>query len=93
MISFHSLEDGAVKRKFRDLAKKDVGRTYTSISRIGQRTERQRPEVRLLNDARKRYKGLLEQFGMTPSFRTRVTSKTDDPEDELEEWKRKHATG
>ncbi len=66
-------------------------RVYTTISRIGQKMDRQRPEVRLLNEARKRYKALLEQFGMTPSSRTRVTSKTDDPEDELEAWKRKYA--
>ncbi|KKL11432.1 hypothetical protein LCGC14_2545870, partial [marine sediment metagenome] len=55
---------------------------------------RPRPEVSIASDAWKRACNMLQQFGMTPSSRTRLV--VDDPDKDkkpFEEWKRGAGSG
>ena len=49
----------------------DEGTTYTSVTEKGEIT-RPHPEVAMASDAYRRAQGMLVEFGMTPSSRTRV---------------------
>ena len=49
------------------------GLTYERISDRGGSSIVARPEVAIRNDAWKRYKSMLLEFGLTPSARTRVS--------------------
>lgn len=48
------------------------GPTYECLTKSGDRMRRQRPEVAIAQDAWRRAKMMLEQFGLTPATRPRV---------------------
>jgi P27 family predicted phage terminase small subunit len=59
---------------------------YTKTGDLLKTTTEQRPEVRIRSDAAKRLKSLMEQFGLTPSARAKLTvapAKADPLEDYL----------
>lgn len=60
--------------------------TYAVASQDGQLTWRKRPEVEIAQDAWRRAKTMLTEFGLTPAARSRVSGKTADPGDPLEKW-------
>jgi P27 family predicted phage terminase small subunit len=62
------------------------GRTLETVSTMGNPIIKNRPEAALMNDAWKRAKSMLTEFGLTPSSRTGVSvvQKTEaDPLDKL----------
>jgi len=54
------------------------GRFQLRISEIDDRIERVRPAQTQLADAERRFKGMMAEFGMTPSSRSRLTTANDD---------------
>ncbi len=50
------------------------GATYWSTSEDGSKMKRANPNVAIASDAAKRYRGLLAEFGLTPSSRTKVSA-------------------
>ncbi|MBF8255859.1 MAG: phage terminase small subunit family [Anaerolineales bacterium] len=47
---------------------------------------RARPEVKIASDAWKRIRAMMQEFGLTPSARTRVKGQGEGEADELEAW-------
>ena len=62
------------------------GMTYTCTTKSGEVVIKARPEVRIASDAWKRLKGILAEFGFTPSSRTRIDALEDSEPDPLEEF-------
>lgn len=60
----------------RDVVRKK-GRTYTVKMGTGSIAYRERPEVRMMETAWQQVRGIMGEFGLTPSARTRVS--TTDP--------------
>lgn len=83
----------------RDFVKKH-GRTYTVSIQKGEELDaesglmtpvwelryRVRPEVIIKQEAWKRIRAMMQEFGMTPSARSRVTAKAAVDEDPVEAW-------
>lgn len=53
---------------------KTCGRFQTVTTQSGDQMERARPAMTQLNDAERRFKGMMCEFGLTPSARTRVAT-------------------
>jgi P27 family predicted phage terminase small subunit len=51
------------------------GPTYKCVTKAGDMMVRQRPEVAIAQDAWRRAKMMLEQFGLTPAARSRVEAR------------------
>jgi P27 family predicted phage terminase small subunit len=51
------------------------GSTYRCVTKSGDVMQRQRPEVAIAQDAWRRAKMMLEQFGLTPVARSRVQAR------------------
>jgi len=62
------------------LALKD-GCTYTTTTESGDEMQRSKPEVALLSDLGKQIRGLLSDFGMNPSARSKVSVATGSTQD------------
>lgn len=60
--------------------------TYSVAGKDGALTWRKRPEVEIAQDAWRRAKTMLTEFGLTPAARSRVSGKVDEPTDPLEKW-------
>lgn len=56
----------------------DNGRFQTVTTKSGDRMERARPAATMLADAERRFRGMMVEFGLTPSARTRVAVTGDD---------------
>lgn len=75
---------------------KKHGRTYTVSVQVGTDPEtgdpvieqryRVRPEVVITQEAWKRIRPMMQEFGMTPSARSRVTAKSAADDDPVESW-------
>ena len=63
---------------------RDSGQTYEAQTRYGT-TIRRRPEVAIANEAGKRARALLAEFGLTPSSATRVTGLPAETSDEFDD--------
>jgi P27 family predicted phage terminase small subunit len=59
---------------------------YSVVAENGSITWRKRPEVEIAQDAWRRAKTMLTEFGLTPAARSRVSGKTADSGDPLEKW-------
>lgn len=59
---------------------------YAVASKDGDLTWRKRPEVEIAQDAWRRAKTMLTEFGLTPAARSRVSGKAADMSDPLEKW-------
>lgn len=53
------------------------GRVYETVTETGSTIFRPRPEVAMLADADRRFKGYLVEFGLTPAARTKVKADGD----------------
>jgi len=51
---------------------KNKGRTFETTNQNGDLMVRARPEVGMLSDADRRFKGYLIEFGLTPAARSRL---------------------
>jgi P27 family predicted phage terminase small subunit len=60
------------------------GATYWSTSEDGSKLKRANPNVAIASDAAKRYRGLLAEFGLTPSSRTKVSTAPNSEVDPLD---------
>lgn len=75
--------------QWRDLRKvlDKEGHTYQTTSQTGDILFKARPEVAMAADAWKRISSMLQQFGLTPSARSKVNAQEKEPEkDPLEEF-------
>jgi len=57
------------------------GCTYTTTTESGDEMQRSKPEVALLSDLGKQIRGLLSDFGMNPSARSKVSIATGSAQD------------
>lgn len=55
------------------------GRFQVVATKAGGMMERTRPAASLLADAERRFRGMMSEFGLTPSARTRVSTTDDAP--------------
>lgn len=63
------------------------GRFQICETKVGGTMERTRPAATMLADAERRFRGMMSEFGLTPSSRTRVqTSEDAKPEDPAEAY-------
>ncbi len=67
------------------------GATYETVTQTGSAIVRQRPEVALAADAWRRTAAMMQQFGLTPSSRTRITVTLPAMTDPFEEFLKKKA--
>lgn len=59
---------------------------YSFVGKDGSTTWRKRPEVEIAQDAWRRAKTMLTEFGLTPAARSRVSGKPEESTDPLEKW-------
>jgi P27 family predicted phage terminase small subunit len=59
----------------------DGGRWQVVVTKQGGEMERARPCAMMLADAERRFRGMMCEFGLTPSARSRVTASGDDERD------------
>lgn len=59
---------------------------YAVAGKDGALTWRKRPEVEIAQDAWRRAKTMLTEFGLTPAARSRVSGKPDEAMDPLDKW-------
>jgi P27 family predicted phage terminase small subunit len=52
----------------------DIGRTYATTNRDGEKMFRPRPEVGMKNEAMRHAQSLLCEFGLTPAARSKVSA-------------------
>lgn len=68
----------------------EEGRTYqtTTYGKEGDSNtmHRQRPEVAMLSDADRRFKGYLVEFGLTPAARCKVQTSAEEEADPLQDY-------
>lgn len=64
-----------------------LGHTYTTTSDRGAERELERPEVRIRNDAWRRYTAGLAALGLNPSARSRVVAQPEEHVDPLAEFR------
>jgi len=78
----------AAYAEWRDLIKdvEKVGYTYTATGAGGEPLIKANPAVAMASDAQKRIRGLLQEFGLTPSSRTKVNAETPQQSDPLEDY-------
>ena len=62
------------------------GMTYETITESGATMQRQKPEYAMLSDLGKQIRGLLTDFGLTPSSRTKVQTVGPDTHDPILEF-------
>lgn len=63
-----------------------VGRTYTMITESGSEMVMARPEVNMMTDAWRRSMAAMQQFGLTPSSRSKVSAKEAEQRDPFEDF-------
>ncbi|HLI51909.1 MAG TPA: phage terminase small subunit P27 family [Thermomicrobiaceae bacterium] len=67
---------------------RDEGMTYTTFSTSGSKMVRARPEVAIAADAWRRVNQMMQQFGLTPSSRAKVSAAPEEAVDPFAEWER-----
>jgi P27 family predicted phage terminase small subunit len=70
-------------------AVKKLGATYETVNKAGSVMYRTRPEVAIAQDAWKRVRAMLCEFGLTPSARSKVKVLKGEPDDPYERYRRK----
>lgn len=75
-------------RKHRDVIDQ-VGETYNVKNMAGETLVKAHPQVAMMSDAWKRLRGMMAEFGMTPSSRSKVDIGEDAQVDPLEEFLKK----
>lgn len=76
-------------REATDNVEKD-GATYETATENGSVIIKAHPAVNQRNDAWRRYRAALSDFGLTPSSRAKIAVDPEKPKDPIADWKAKH---